>query len=85
MAALCAATTHAPLMAAVLVFELTGDYSIVVPLLVATASATIVARRLKPTSIYMDEVERRGGGWEMTWAGRKMREHTPTLDDEGPR
>jgi CIC family chloride channel protein len=74
MAALCAATTHAPLMAAVLVFELSGDYSIVVPLLLATGTATLVSRRIRATSVYMDELERRGIAWEMTWAGRELRD-----------
>jgi CIC family chloride channel protein len=40
MAAVTAATTHAPMMAAVLVFELSGDYAIVLPLLLATTLAT---------------------------------------------
>jgi len=72
MAAVCAATTHAPIMAAVLVFELSGDYSIVLPLLIATSAATIVSRRLRPRSIYMDELARRGIGWQMTWSGREV-------------
>jgi CIC family chloride channel protein len=38
MAAATAATTHAPLMAAVMVFELSGDYAIVLPLLVASGA-----------------------------------------------
>jgi CIC family chloride channel protein len=73
MAALCAATTHAPLMSAVLVFELSGDYSIVLPLLFATATATIVARRVRPTSVYTDELRRRGLEWNMTFSGRDVR------------
>lgn len=77
MAALCAATTHAPLMAAVLVFELSGDYAIVLPLLLATATATIVSRRVHPTSIYMDELRRRGIAWEMTWSGREVKGREP--------
>lgn len=60
MAAVVAATTHAPLMAAVLVFEVTGDYAIVLPLLLATSAATAVARSLRRTSIYTEELERRG-------------------------
>jgi CIC family chloride channel protein len=72
MAALCAATTHAPLMAAVLVFELSGDYAIVLPLLVATATATLISRRVRATSIYMDELRRRGITWKLTWSGREV-------------
>lgn len=77
MAALCAATTHAPLMAPVLVFELSGDYSIVLPLLVATGTATVVSKRIRPSSVYMEEIERRGAGWDMTWSGRRVRGRTP--------
>jgi CIC family chloride channel protein len=59
MAALIAATTHAPLMGSVLVFELTGDYAIVLPHFVATSIATVIARRLRPGSIYTEELRRR--------------------------
>ena len=72
MAAVVGATTHAPVMAAVLVFELSGDYAIVLPLLVATSAATAVARWLLPTSIYMHELSSRGLSWEMTVDGRAI-------------
>jgi chloride channel protein, CIC family len=58
MAALTAATTHAPIMAAVMVFELSGDYAIVLPLLIATATATLLSRRLRADSIYGEELRR---------------------------
>ncbi len=73
MAALTAATTHAPLMAAVLVFELSGDYAIVVPLMLATAIAMLVSRRLRGDSVYMAELRRRGLAWEITLDGRRVR------------
>jgi CIC family chloride channel protein len=72
MAAMIAATTHAPVMAAVLVFELSTDYAIVLPLLLATGVATTVARRLRPASIYAAELHQRGLGWEVTLEGRKV-------------
>lgn len=56
MAAMIAATTHAPLMASVLVFELSGDYAIVLPLLLATALASTVSRLLRSDSIYAAEL-----------------------------
>lgn len=62
MAAASAAMTHAPLMAAVLVFELSGDYAIVLPLVLATAIATSVARTLSRESIYTAELRRRSQG-----------------------
>lgn len=63
MAALTAATTHAPLMAATLVFELSGDYSIVLPLLLATSLSAAIASRIKEDSIYTEELARRGIPW----------------------
>jgi CIC family chloride channel protein len=52
MATMIAATTHAPVMASVLAFELSGDYAIVLPLFIATVVATLVSRRLRARSIY---------------------------------
>jgi CIC family chloride channel protein len=65
MAAVVAATTHAPLMATVLVFELSGDYAIVLPLLTACAIATVLSRRVHRESIYTEELRRRGSRWEV--------------------
>ncbi|HYQ44079.1 MAG TPA: chloride channel protein [Polyangiaceae bacterium] len=65
MAAVVAATTHAPLMATVLVFELSGDYAIVLPLLTACAIATVLSRRVHRESIYTEELRRRGSQWEV--------------------
>jgi CIC family chloride channel protein len=73
MAAAVAATTHAPLMATVLGFELSGDYAIVLPLLLATAVATLLARRLERDSIYTAELRRRGITWEGSVAERLAR------------
>ena len=63
MAAMVAATTHAPLMAATLAFELSGDYSLVIPLIAATALAALISRRLRADSIYTEELRRRGIPW----------------------
>ncbi|HEX3344863.1 MAG TPA: chloride channel protein, partial [Polyangiaceae bacterium] len=63
MACLAASTTHAPLMATALVFELSGDVSLLPPLLVGTALATLIGRTLRPLSIYTEELERRGIPW----------------------
>ncbi|MEI9935912.1 MAG: chloride channel protein [Pseudomonadota bacterium] len=65
MAAMIAATTHAPLMATVLVFELSGDYAIVLPLLTACAISTVLSRRVHRESIYTEELRRRGSQWEV--------------------
>jgi CIC family chloride channel protein len=52
MATLIASTTHAPVMASVLAFELSGDYAIVLPLFVANALAALVSRAVHPRTIY---------------------------------
>jgi CIC family chloride channel protein len=72
MAAATAATTHAPLMAAVMVFELSGDYAVALPLVLATAMATLVSRRLRRESIYTAELRQRGISWEVTMEGRRV-------------
>ena len=72
MAATTAATIHAPLTAAVMVFELSGDYPIVLPLLLATVIATWLSRGLGGESVYQAELRRRGLGWELTLDGRMI-------------
>lgn len=72
MAAATAASTHAPLMAAVMVFELSGDYAIALPLVLATAIATLVSRQLRRDSIYEAELKQRGISWELTFEGRRV-------------
>jgi CIC family chloride channel protein len=74
MAASTAATTHAPLMAAVMAFELSGDYAVVLPLLLATAIASAVSRKLRKDSIYGAELRARGMAWQLTLEGRRMHE-----------
>lgn len=52
-ASVLAATTQGPISAVVLMMELTGrDRSFIVPLLLAVATATLVARSIEPRSIY---------------------------------
>lgn len=60
MAAATAATTHAPVMASVMVFELTGDYAIVLPLLLATAISAAFSKMLRKDSIYTAELKAKG-------------------------
>ena len=71
MAAATAATTHAPIMAAVMAFELSGDYAIALPLLLATALATFLSRLLRADSIYTAELRQRGVAWQLTLDGRR--------------
>jgi len=60
MGAMVAATTHAPLTAMIIIFEMTGDYKIIPPLMAACVIACVLATRLKSTSIYTEKLKRRG-------------------------
>lgn len=52
MAMLLAATTHAPVMAALMVVEMTGQYGLLPVLLPACVLATVVSQRLNRESVY---------------------------------
>ncbi|MEW5834524.1 MAG: chloride channel protein [Pseudomonadota bacterium] len=52
MAALLAATTHAPVMSALMVFEMTGQYALLPLLLPACVIAALVSRRFAAMSVY---------------------------------
>jgi CIC family chloride channel protein len=60
MGALLAGTTHAPVTAILLIFELSGSYHIILPLLMACILSTITASLLKRGSIYSLKLLRRG-------------------------
>jgi len=73
MGGIVAGTTHAPFLAIIMVFELTQNYAIVLPLMLTSIMAYWVARRVRRTSIYTDELRRRGMRWEGTAQERLMR------------
>ncbi len=52
MGCMVAATTHAPLAGAMLVYELSRDESIILPVLLATVVATLACRAMHPLSMY---------------------------------
>lgn len=60
MAAVLGASSRAPLTAILLAFELTGDYGLVLPLMLATGIATFLADRLDRESIYTLPLSRLG-------------------------
>lgn len=60
MAAVVAGTTHAPMTAFLIIFEMTHDYRIILPLMLACVFGTLVARRLSANSIYTWKLARRG-------------------------
>ena len=60
MGAVVAAGTHAPITAILIIFELTGDYQIILPLMIGCIIATLLATRLQTASIYTLKLLRRG-------------------------
>jgi len=60
MGALVAGTTHAPITAIIIIFELTNNYTIILPLMVACILATLVAGQIVKPSIYHAKLLRRG-------------------------
>jgi CIC family chloride channel protein len=60
MAGLVAGATHAPLTAIMMVFEMTRDYGLILPLMLTAVLAYAVAHRLHPDSIYTEWLVRRG-------------------------
>ena len=60
MGAVVAASTHAPITGILIVFEMTNDYQIMLPLMLTTVIAYLIARRLEPDSLYSGWLRRRG-------------------------
>lgn len=60
MAAVFAGASHAPIAALVIVFELTGQYSIILPLMAAVALATGISHLVSHKTIYTLKLLRRG-------------------------
>jgi CIC family chloride channel protein len=58
--AFLAASTHAPLTAIFLLFEMTGNYKIIVPIMLASIVGTLTARRMHYDSIDTVELTRNG-------------------------
>jgi CIC family chloride channel protein len=60
MAAMFAAVSHAPLTAMLIVFELTNDYALILPLMLATVVSTFLSEWLNHDSIYTLRLARQG-------------------------
>jgi chloride channel protein, CIC family len=60
MAGVLGGTTHAAVSSVLIIFELTGDYGIILPLMVSSAIAAAVSRAIEPDSLYTAPLRRRG-------------------------
>jgi len=60
MGAVFAGAARAPITAVLIIFELTGEYTIILPLMLAIVVATGVSRSLMPDTVYTLKLRRRG-------------------------
>lgn len=60
MAAFMAALTHAPITAILILFEMTGGYEVILPLMLSCISAVLVAQALSPDSMFTLGLRQRG-------------------------
>jgi chloride channel protein, CIC family len=60
MAGVLAGTTHAAVSAVLIIFELTGDYGVILPLMACAAIAAATSRAIEPDSLYTAPLHRRG-------------------------
>src|SRR5712691_4145220 len=94
MGSMLAATTHSPLLAIIMVFELSLNYSLMPPLMLACVVSTLVARGLHTESIYTEPLRRKGveldresplpGAATEKTVGDLMRQPVPPLRESTP-
>lgn len=93
MAAVLAGTVHAPLTAIVLLFEMTDNYRIILPLMFAVVVSLLVSKRLQSDSVYALGLARKGVRLERgrdvevleaITVGEVMQAETTTLRDGLP-
>jgi CIC family chloride channel protein len=62
MGAFLAAATHAPIMAIIMIFEITLDYQIILPLMLACVAGYYTSVSIEKRSIYAEALKRKGAG-----------------------
>ena len=63
MAAMFAGAARAPITAIMIVFEMSNDYKLILPLMLATVISTLLAEMLHPDSIYTLKLRLKGINW----------------------
>lgn len=89
MGSVLSATVHSPLLALIMITEISSNYSMMPPLMLSCAVATLVARRLHKESIYTEPLRKKGvaldresqrlGDASQQNVGDLMREPVPPL------
>ncbi len=70
MGAVLAAVIHAPITGILMLFEVTNNYKVILPVMIACVLATTISRLLSPLSIYGEALAKRG---IYLWEGREVR------------
>lgn len=60
MGAVAAGAMHAPITSILIIFELTNEYRIILPLMITCIISVLITTRLKKDSIYTEKLSRRG-------------------------
>lgn len=89
MSAFLAAAVHCPITAFLLLFEITADYHIILPLMLSCSVSTLVAKLARDESIYTLQLVRRGidirrreeNIMQTFTVGQVMRQDAPILQD----
>jgi CIC family chloride channel protein len=92
MGAFLAGAVHCPITAFLLLFEITSDYHIILPLMVSCSMSTLVAKLVREESIYTLQLLRRGIDVRQREAnimqaftvGHVMRHEVPALQENAP-
>ncbi|MCA9523044.1 MAG: chloride channel protein [Myxococcales bacterium] len=93
MAAMVAAATHAPLTMMVIVYEMTSEYSLILPIMIGTIISSLLVLRLYRFSVYTQKLADRGldpdtllevGIMTNTRVEDLMRTDIPTIQESTP-
>ena len=84
MGAVFAASARAPITAVLIIFELTGDYRIILPLMIAIVVATALSNALTRDTIYTLKLRRRGIDIERTAGNADGTDQSQRGDGQAP-
>jgi len=81
MGAFLSAASHAPVMAVIMLFEMTLSYDIILPLMLCSVVAYYTAKGIEDRSLYSEAFEAEGGG-DARWDGVRSRVSGGTHEEQ---
>ncbi len=73
MGSMLAATTHSPLLAMIMIFEISLNYSLMPPLMLGCAVSVLLSRRLHAASVYTEPLRYQGSDLRAGYGGTRGR------------